>query len=165
MIHVDKTFVPIVEALKEVVTSMSGESPVVVMGAIEQSELTVAIELSGGPGVQVWLSAGVDSLAGLYETAMGWVPDDPQEIEDFLGELANQTLGPAAILLPNVDPNSLTIPRIVESWGPERCWQVRGGGYRFSLGARRGSEDYDLKASQEEQVEGLLQVEKVATHL
>lgn len=139
MIHVDKTFVPIVEALREVVTSMSGESPIVVVGGIEQSELTVVIELSGEPGVRVWLSAGVDSLGGLYEMSMGWVPDDPQEIEDFLGELANQTLGPAAILLPGVDPNSLTIPRMVESWNPEKCWQIRGNGYRFSLGAGRDS--------------------------
>ena len=142
----DKTFVPIIEALTETLASMGGETPVVVLGKVELSELAVLITLQGSPGIKVWLSASKQSLGTLYETAMGWYPDEEQEFEDFLGEVANQTLGPAAILLPDVDPNSLGIPQLSAEWEPEKCWQVRGTNYEFCLGVAR-----DLAASTEQE--------------
>ncbi|MGE0492405.1 MAG: hypothetical protein AB7S38_24540 [Vulcanimicrobiota bacterium] len=77
-------------------------------------DMATVIEVAGQPGVRVWMQADSRALAHLYELALGLAPDE-HEVVDFLGELANQTLGPAALIMPGVEPTQLSLPRPVPS--------------------------------------------------
>lgn len=128
-------FAVIPRALAETVCSMTCVEPEMVEEEGMAEEMTVLITLGGEPGVTVWLSAAPQSVSNLYEQAMGMPCDDYQEMVDFLGELANQTLGPAAIELEGVDIHSLSLPELAEDWSPIYCWRVSGEGFTFRVGA------------------------------
>ena len=129
------TFAAIPRAFAETVCSMTCVEPEVVEEECAADEMTVVISLGGEPGVKVWLSADPQSISNLYEGAMGMPCDEHQEMVDFLGELANQTLGPAAVEIEGVDIHTLSLPELTEEWNPIHCWRVSGEGFSFYLGA------------------------------
>lgn len=129
------TFAAIPRALAETVCSMTCLEPEVMEVESAADSLTVVITLGGDPGVTVWLSANPLSVSNLYEQAMGVPCDEHQEIVDFLGELANQTLGPAAIEIEGVDIHTLSLPELTEEWNPIHCWRISGEGFSFKLAA------------------------------
>ncbi|MCA9791583.1 MAG: hypothetical protein KC910_07295 [Candidatus Eremiobacteraeota bacterium] len=107
---VDDYRLPVMAACRYALATLCGQPVHSAFGV--SGDLATVIEVAGQPGVRVWMQVESRALAGLYEVAMGFEPDD-HDVVDFLGELANQTLGPAALNLPGVEPTRLSLPRSV----------------------------------------------------
>ncbi len=131
-------FLPVLEACKSALSTLTGET-VSVCEIDEAMPLVTAIGVGGSSALTVWLGSNLEDMASLYEAALGMEADSPQELHDFLGEIANQTLGPAIAKIPGAEPSTLTFPQHVDSLEGTEQQLLVVGECRIQLGLSLGA--------------------------
>ena len=103
--------------------------------SVQTLDLIASITVDGNPGVEFWVWSTREALSELYEQAMGMPADTDEEIADILGELANQVLGPAVAMMPDITkPSTLSIPHFVTETPSPPVRTLRAGSSVFLIG-------------------------------
>lgn len=138
--YVDIYINPIVKACRDALSMWTGGLLEELPASEIDMDRVATIGVGGNPGLDFWVGASRDTLSALYEGAMGMPPDCDEEIDDILGELANQVLGPAVAVLPNASPSTLTIPVLTDEAPTAAVRTLRVGDFFFLMGVQLHNE-------------------------